>query len=49
MVVLFTDEPNKGFKLLMRDLENNYVLGAKKYPVTLVEAVQVLMVCATSV
>jgi Zinc knuckle len=37
---------NKGFKPLLRDLENDYVLGANKYPALLVEALQVLMVYA---
>jgi hypothetical protein len=37
------DGANKGFKLLMRDLENDYVPGLK-YPVMLAEALQVLMV-----
>jgi hypothetical protein len=35
---------NKGFKLQLRDLENDYVLGANKFPATLAEALQVLMV-----
>jgi hypothetical protein len=44
IVILFMDGANKGFKLLMRDLENDYVLGTNKYPTTLAEALQVLMV-----
>jgi hypothetical protein len=37
-VVLFMESTNKGFKPLLRDLENEYVLGANKYPAMLVEA-----------
>jgi Zinc knuckle len=44
IVILFMDGANKGFKPLMRDLENDYVLGTNKYPATLAEALQVLMV-----
>jgi hypothetical protein len=44
IVILFMDGANKGFKPMMRDLENDYVLGTNKYPVTLSEALQVLMV-----
>jgi hypothetical protein len=42
IVVLFMEGMNKGFKPLLRDLENDYVLGANKYPATLVEALQVV-------
>jgi hypothetical protein len=42
IVVLFIEGANKDSKLLLRDLENDYVLGANKYPVTLVEALHVL-------
>jgi Zinc knuckle len=44
IVVLFMEGTNKGFKPLLRDLENDYV--PNKYPATLVEALQVLMVYA---
>jgi hypothetical protein len=44
IVNLFMDGANKGFKPLMRDLENDYVLGTNNYPATLAEALQVLMV-----
>jgi hypothetical protein len=44
IVILFMDGVNKGFKPLMRDLENDYVLGTNKYPAMLAEALQVLMV-----
>jgi hypothetical protein len=44
IVVLCMHGVSKGFKLLMRDLENDYVLGTNKYPVTLAEALQMLMV-----
>jgi hypothetical protein len=33
-VVLFMEGANKGFKPLLRDLENDCVLGANKYPAT---------------
>jgi hypothetical protein len=46
IVVLFMEGVNKGFKPLLRDLENDYVLGANKYPAMLVETLQVLMVYA---
>jgi hypothetical protein len=46
IVVLFMEIANKGFKPLLRDLENDYVLGVNKYPATLVESWQVLMVYA---
>jgi hypothetical protein len=38
------DGANKGFKLLMRDLENDSVLGMEKYPAMPAAALQVLMV-----
>jgi hypothetical protein len=44
IVILFMDGANKGFKLHVRELENDYVLGTNKYPATLAEALQVLMV-----
>jgi hypothetical protein len=37
IVVLFMEGTNKGFKPLLRDLENDYVLSANKYPVTSVD------------
>jgi hypothetical protein len=46
IVVLFVEGANKGFKLLLRDLENDSVLGANKYPATLAKALKVLMVYA---
>jgi hypothetical protein len=46
IVVLFMEGADKGFKPLLRDLENACVLGAHKYPPTLAEALQVLMVYA---
>jgi hypothetical protein len=46
IVVLCMEGAKKGFKLLLRDLENDSVLGANKYPATLAEALQVLMVYA---
>jgi hypothetical protein len=42
IVVLFMEGMNKGFMPLLRDLENDYVLGANKYPATLVETSQVV-------
>jgi hypothetical protein len=44
IAILSMDGANKGFKLLLRELENDYVLGTNKYPATLAEALQVLMV-----
>jgi hypothetical protein len=43
-VVLFMEGASNGFKPLIRDLENDHVLGSNKYPETLAEALQVMMV-----
>jgi hypothetical protein len=46
LVVLFMEGANKGFKPLMQDLENDHALGSTKYPTTLAEALQVMMLFA---
>ena len=44
MASLFMNGTNPGFKPLLRDLENDYSLGAALYPATLEEAFEVLQV-----
>ena len=41
---VFMDGANSGFKPLLRDLENDYALGAALYPATMNEALQVMTV-----
>jgi hypothetical protein len=45
-VVLFMEGASKGFKPLIRDFENDHVLGSNEYPETIAEALQVMMVFA---
>jgi hypothetical protein len=44
LAVMFMDGGNKGFKHVLRDLENDYALGAALYPAAVEEAFQVMKV-----
>jgi hypothetical protein len=44
LAVMFMDGGNKGYKQLLRGLENDYTLGAGLYPTTVEDAFQVMKV-----
>jgi hypothetical protein len=48
LAILFMEGGNWGFKPLLRDLENNFSLGAFLYPGTPAEALQVMLVYEAS-
>jgi hypothetical protein len=48
LAILFMEGGNRGFKPLLRDLENDFALGASLYPGTPAEALQVMLVYETS-
>jgi hypothetical protein len=44
LAILFMEGGTRGFKPLLRDLENDFALGASLYPGTPAEALQVMLV-----
>jgi Zinc knuckle len=48
LATLFMEGGNRGFKPMLRDLENDFALGASLYPDTPADALQVMMVFETS-
>jgi hypothetical protein len=48
LATLFMEGENRGFKPMLRDLDNNFALGAPIYPESPEEALQVMMVYETN-